>query len=183
VLGERSNPLLHQVGREQFGERRGHRLDPRLGLAEGHVRLGRKADPGKDVAFVLHLLSRNAERLTQSNPHLDAAGAGPGTVVIDDSLHPLAANLRIGTVRDDGRVLPRDGALVGQAIGHPALELPRAESALVHQLVERMVGVVRCAERAQCFRKSLGWQRSVEVRDRWWWRSGQSRSAESRRHR
>ncbi len=72
-----------------------------------------------------------------------------GAVVIDDALQPLAADVGIGAVGEDRRVLPRDRALIREPIGHPALQLPLREPAFVHQLVKGMARVVGRAERAQ----------------------------------
>ena len=65
-----------------------------------------------------------------------------GAVVVEDTLDPLAADLAVGTVGQDRRVLQRDVDLVVETVRHPALDLFATGTALVHRDMERMVDMV-----------------------------------------
>jgi hypothetical protein len=62
--------------------------------------------------------------------------------VVDDPADPAAADLVVGAVGEDRRVLAGDVLLVVEAVGHPALDLPAAQPSGVHPDVERMLVVV-----------------------------------------
>ena len=85
--------------------------------------------------------------------------------MVHDPLHPGPAHLGDGTVRDDRRILPGNCPLIGQPVGHPALQLAGREPALMHQLVKRMVGVVGRAERAETLGQRIGRQRPLQHRN------------------
>src|SRR5690349_544497 len=119
------------------------------------------------MSLVLHLLSGDAERLAEPNPELDPTGARRQAIVVHDPLHPGATDLRLGTVGDDGRVFPGNGALVGQPIRHPPLEPPCRQPALVHELVKGMVCVIGRTERSHRIRQGIRRKRLMELGKRW----------------
>src|SRR5665213_1682163 len=149
VLWQRVETPPHDVRREQLRERRCRRLDPRSGFAEGDVHLRREAHAGEYVSLILHLLARNAERDAELDPLLDAALAIARAVVVDDALDPLSSHRGHGAVRDDRTVLTRDCPLIREPIRNPPLHLPLRELALVHQLMERVLHVIRSMKAAQ----------------------------------
>jgi hypothetical protein len=67
--------------------------------------------------------SRDAERLAEPQPRLDAARPSGRAVVVDDAPYPLSPDLDLGAVRQDRRVLYRDALLVVEAVRNPALQL------------------------------------------------------------
>src|SRR3954465_2976223 len=166
VLGKRRDSAAHESGRKKLGQRGGHSFDPGSGLAEGHIRFGGKPDPGQNVPLVLHLCPGNSHRLAQANPHLDATGSGLSAVVVHDPLHPRSAPIGERAVGDNGRILPGNRALIGQAVGHPALQLTRRKPPLMHEMMERVVSVIRGAEGAKTLGQHPGRQRPGERRNR-----------------
>src|ERR671910_2909521 len=182
VFREGRDAFAHEIRREQLSQRRRNGIYPGFGLAEGHVGFGGQSHAGEDVTLVLHFLARNSHRFSQPDPHLDASAASYGAVVVQDALDPLAAHLGNRAVRNDGCVFPWNRTLIGQTVGHPALELRRAELPRVHPLVERVAGIVRRAERAQSVRQRVTAERSIQVGEWWPWWSSQLGGVECNRH-
>ena len=95
VLEHAGDALAVDGGREQLGERGGHRLQQRalaheidIGL-DGKARGGQRALHGDDVGAV------EAERVGQHQPALDAALLAAVAVVIEQAVHPLAPQLAV----------------------------------------------------------------------------------------
>ena len=116
---------------------------------EVHVGVDRVAHRGQHPPLRHQLLARDAERLAEPQPRLDAARALGRAVVVDDALDPLAPDLDLGAVRQDRRVLQRDALLVVEAVRDPALQLLARELPGVHAPVEGVQVVVARALRAQ----------------------------------
>ena len=98
VAFERGEPLSHQVGREQLGQRGCHRLDPRPGPREVDVGVDGESHAGQTVSLVLDLFAGQADGLAEPQPRLDPAGSLGGAVVVDDALDPAAAYLTVRAV-------------------------------------------------------------------------------------
>ena len=95
------------------------------------------------------LLTREAYRLAQAQPGLDAALVSLRAVVVEDALDPAPALVAAGHVGEDRGVLDRDADLVIEPVQHPALHLRLGAAAIVHGDVERVVDVVALALGAQ----------------------------------
>src|SRR3954454_23346732 len=156
VALERGHPDLDGRRPEQLRERRRHRLDPRLTAREVHVGVDRVAHGREHAPLGLELLARDTQRLPEAQPRLDAAGPRPRAVMVDDPSDPLAADVEVGAVREDRRVLEGDAALVVEAVRDPALQLLARELARVHAHVERVEVVVPAPLRAQPGDELLG---------------------------
>ena len=137
------------VRRKKFGQRRGDGLLPAYPAREVHIRVHSKARRRRHVLERGDVLARQADRLAQANPRLDAAHVVAHAVVVDDALDPLAADCHIRAVRHDRGVLHRNRNLVVEAIGDPALQLLLSQLALGHHHVERVIDVVAGALFAQ----------------------------------
>ena len=72
-------------------------------------------------------------------------------VVVDDPPDPPPPHRDVGAVRQDRRVLDRDGLLVAEPVRHPAADLRGRELPRVHAHVERVRRVVALGLRAQAF--------------------------------
>jgi hypothetical protein len=82
------------------------------------------------LSAATQLLACESDRLAEEEPGPDAALVALRSVVIKDALHPVAADLAVGTVRQDGGVLHRDRRLVVEAVGDPALDRRAVEAPL-----------------------------------------------------
>ena len=157
VMGlQRLEPDPDRGRPEELGEGRGHRLDPRLLAGEAHVGVDRVAHRREHAALRLQCLPRDAERLAEPQPGLDAARPGGRAVVVDDAPDPLPPDLDLGAVRQDRRVLQRNAPLVVEPVGHPALKLLAGELSRVHSPVEGVQVVVARPLRAQLGDELLG---------------------------
>ena len=107
-------------------------------LVDGEARCG------KDSGSRAHLIGAQSGGFGEFQPALDSAFVVRGcvSIVIDDALAPGAAKQRIGSARQDDRVLDRDDALVVVAVQSPGLQLSAAEAAFVHQQMKRMLVVI-----------------------------------------
>src|SRR5436190_20013420 len=101
------------------------------------------------MALRHQLRARDAERLAEPQPRLDAARLLGRAVVVDDPLYPRAADLDIRAVRQDRGVLQRDALLVVEAVRDPAPQLLARELPGVHAPMEGVQVVVARALRAQ----------------------------------
>ncbi len=63
--------------------------------------------------------------------------------MIQNALNPVFADFGIFTVSHDRRILDRNGSLVVETVGNPALNLFLVQLARVHQLMKRMVDVIQ----------------------------------------
>lgn len=135
-------PRLVDLRGEEFGQRTARRLLPTGATGEVDVGVDGEAHAGQHPLLGEHLLALQAHRFRQAQPGLDAARLAGGAVVVEDALDPLAADLAVGTVGQDRRVLQRDVDLVVETVRHPALDLFATGTALVHRDMERMVDMV-----------------------------------------
>src|SRR5262249_19873188 len=118
---------LYRRRTEELGERCCASLDPWPRPGGIHVSVDGGADTPedarKDEPLASHIVAVDPERLRQSQPGLDPPAAAIVAVMVEDALDPLASNLSIRAVGEDGRILERNRDLVVVTIRHPALEL------------------------------------------------------------
>ena len=131
--------LLHQVRREELGERGGHRLHEASLPHELDVTVAGEADPGEHRPTARDLVAIEAHPRGQPEPELEPAVLG---VVVLDAVDPHAPERRVVGLRQNDRVLDRDPRLVVVPVEHPLLELNLGELAVVHERVIAMVVVV-----------------------------------------
>ncbi len=129
-------------GREQLGQRGGHRLQQRALAHEVDVGFHREARarqrtlPGDDVGAI------EAQRVGQHQPALDAALLAAVAVVVEQAMHPLAAQLAVVRAGHQRGVLARHRRLVAVAVERPRLHLALVELAAVQEAMERVLVVV-----------------------------------------
>ena len=134
--------------REEFGQRRAHRLLPGGPAREVQVGIDGEADTGQQVLVRAELLAGESHRLAQLDPGIDPSLAVP-PVVVEEALNPEAPDIAVRAVGEDRGVLARDVDLVVEAVRHPAAEGLAVELSRVHPLVELVVDVVEALQRTQ----------------------------------
>src|SRR6266699_2300810 len=159
--------LLHQVGREEFRERGRYCLDPGSCAGECNIGIHGKAYAWHDMAFVEHLLAAQPHGFGKAQPIFDASLPFCCAVVIDDALHPDAANSSIGTVGQDRCILNWYHCLVIVAVSDPTLNLCMVQAARVHVDVKRVLMVIVFGLRSQGLHKRLACQRRISSLHLW----------------
>ena len=142
---EGTEAFCHQVRRKEFRQRRGDRDGPRLLASKSHIGLHSRAHAGLNVRLVHHRLASQTDGLPKAKPGFDAPLSGPHSVMDKDASDPSPPHLVVGTIRQDGRVLDGDVALVVEPVRHPAADLLRRQSTPIHGNMERVLVVVRPA--------------------------------------
>ena len=143
VIGQHArHTLADDIGRKEFGQRGGDRLEQRPRRAKVNIGFHRIAGDRQDRAGADDEVAIEPQALGELDPAVDAAVGFVFAVVIDDALAPNAAQRRILDARQDGGVLDRDRRLVIIAVERPGLELNLAAPSLMHQPVQRMQIVI-----------------------------------------
>src|SRR6516164_3554449 len=141
--------LLVNLGRKHFRERRTDGFLPRTRAGEVHVGIDRETHPGYDMPQRRDLGARKPYGLPKLDPGLDPAFIAAATVMVEDTLDPLAADFAIRAVREHRRVLDWNANLIVVTVRHPAADLGRGGEPVRHALVERMMYVVAIAKGSQ----------------------------------
>ena len=136
------DPLRHEVRREEFGQRRGDRLDQAALADQLHVAVACEAHARQDGAAARHLLPVEPDALGQAEPERETALALLLAVVVLDPPDPRSAERGVLRLRQDDRVLDRDARLVVVAVQHPLLELEARQLPVVHEGVVAVVIVI-----------------------------------------
>ena len=142
MLEKPRDALTVDGGREQLGQGRGD------GVEQGM--LGNKTDVGLDGEFCrgkravggFHVVTVQPDPFGELEPAFDAAVAWLSAIVILDPATPFPTQVGIHHLRDQGGVLPGDGALVTIPVEHPSLDLALGRLAAVQEFMERMLVVI-----------------------------------------
>ena len=129
-------------GREELGQRRRDGDDERLLDDEAHIGFDREFRRGQGAAARGHVVAREAERVGQHQPALDAAGFFAEAVVIVDAVNPFAAQFAIVHAAHEGGVLARHRLLIAVAVERPGGDLSLLQLAAVQQLMELVLVVI-----------------------------------------
>src|SRR6266699_284512 len=113
------------------------------------------------MAFVENLLAAQPHGFSKAQLIFDASLLYSCAVVIDDALHPDAANGSIWTVGQDRCILNWYHCLVILAVSDSALNLCMVQAARVHVDVKRVLMVIVFGLRSQGLHKRLACQRRI----------------------
>src|SRR4029077_15212218 len=129
-------------------------------LDQVEVRVDSEADRGQHKAKIHDVVGIQSSRFCELQPFVDAAHVLAATVLIDNTLHPRSSDTLVDGLADDGGVFARNHSLVIEAVLNPRLHLAPSKLALMHQLMEWMLIVIRGrADRAQASRELVGAER------------------------
>src|SRR5580704_660313 len=142
MLAQTVHAQRNQVPGKQFGQRRGNCLQEGTILHQIKISINGVTYGGQDFVAVHHPLAIQTGRLRQLDPTLDTAFLCRIAIMIDHSLTPRPAKIRILAARKNNSVLDGNAALIVIAVQGPSLHLPAAQSPLVHHEVKRMLMVI-----------------------------------------
>ncbi|MCY1398331.1 hypothetical protein D9M71_133600 [compost metagenome] len=134
---------------EQFGQRAARGFLPTGAAGEIDIGVHGEAHAGQYQLLGTQLVRVEAHGLAQAQPGFDAAVFTGRTVVVQQALNPLAADLAVRAVGQNGRVLQGDVHLIVETVGDPALDLFAGGPAFVHRHVIGVMDVVVGALGAQ----------------------------------
>ena len=145
------------AGANSSVKRRGDGLHQRAFAHERHVGLHGKARGRQRPAHGSDVLAVEPEGVGEHQPALDAAFLAAGAIVVENAMHPFAAQLAVVHPADEGGVLARHAGLVAVAVESPGLHLALVELAAVQKAMEGMLVVVALgADRADGRLQLLG---------------------------